>query len=208
MSECTDSTKQAPAPRIRKASEFERTIISLYLATFFVVVLAWLLPDKVFPEKWKFTQYTWPIMASTGWVQCWSLFSPDVRDTNVHCNAFITFKDGTSKLYEFPRTQKMDLLTKFKREKMRKLFIDNFAWPSGRPFYPSIARFIARANYDKNNPPDTVTMFFQYHDTPPPDPKNWVYRDELPEHTKQGMLLTYKVTAQDLAGLDDVQSSK
>ncbi len=192
-----DSTRSAPGPKVRSTSEGERTVISLFLATFFVVVGAWLIPDKAAPDKWWVTQYTWPVMCSTGWVQCWSLFSPDVREVNVHCNALIRFQDGTVKIYEFPRAQKMDLLTKFKREKLRKLFIDNMAWPQGEAFWPSIARYLARANYDPSNPPDTVTLIVNSHAMPPPDPKHWSYRDQLPEHTEKNILITYKVKPQD-----------
>lgn len=194
-----DLSASAPGPRVRPATELQRTIISCYLALFFFVVGSWLLPDSVFPNKWIVTQFTWPIMNTMGWVQCWSLFSPEVREVNVHCNAIITFQDGTTKIYEFPRTQKMDLGTKFVHEKLRKLFIDNMGWKNtSKPFLPSISRYIARANYDGNNPPKTITLLVNMVPMPNPDPKNWKYIDQLPEHTNKEILAIYQVKDIDL----------
>jgi hypothetical protein len=55
-------------------------------------------------------------MNLAGWTQYWSLFCPEVRDPNYHLNALVEFSDGTVKCYEFPRHEKMDLITKFRRE--------------------------------------------------------------------------------------------
>ncbi|MBP6594793.1 MAG: hypothetical protein KA794_10980 [Candidatus Obscuribacter sp.] len=194
-----NSINNAPGPRVRSTTNLERTVISCYLATFFIVVGTWLIPDKCAPNKWVVTQYTWPIMSSMGWTQCWTLFCPEPRDVNVNADALVHFQDGTVKIYEFPRTQKMDLLTKFRRERTRKLFVDNLCWPNiSSQYLPSIARYIARANDDANNPPDMVTLLVNRHMTPLPDPKNWVYRDQLPEHTEKSVLFTYKVQPDDL----------
>lgn len=199
MSDLPRIIENAPGPRVRERTPLQKGVISAYLATFLIVVSAWVFPDQIAPDKWQLTRFTWPVMATMGWVQCWTLFCPTPRDINVHANALIQFKDGSTKIYEFPRTQKMDLFTKFQREKTRKLFVDNMCWPStSMPLLPSISRFIAKANDDKTNPPDTITLMVNNHLTPPPDPAKWVFRDELPEHTYKSLLFTYKVQASDL----------
>ncbi len=178
-------------------TEGHKALVSSFLAVFFIVVGAWLLPEWT-PYKNSITTYTWPVMLTTGWVQYWSLFCPEVRDCNYHLTALIEFADGTVKCYEFPRMEKMDLWTKFQREKMRKLFGDNIAWPNFAQFRPSVCRYLARANNDTTNPPIKVTMIRNIVNTPPPDPKRWVYRDNLPQHINKEILFSYKVNANDL----------
>ena len=71
-------------------------------------------------------------------------------------------------------------------------------WQGWSQFLPSIARFIAQANNDPANPPRMVTIFWHQVFTPPPDPKHWVYRDQLPYHTQQLIKFIYKVDPKDL----------
>lgn len=174
-----------------------KALVSSFLLTFFVVVGSWLLPEWT-PGKDRITAYTGPIMFLTGWTQYWSLFCPDVRNVNYHLSALVEFTDGTIKCYEFPRMEKMDLVTKFRKEKLRKLFGDNISWPNYAQFRPSISRYLARANNDPTNPPLRVTMFLNSADTPPPDEGQFCYRDELPPHTRKAILSSYKVNPDDL----------
>lgn len=92
----------------------------------------------------------------------------------------------------------MDLLTRFGREKLRKLFGDNIPWPGYEQFRPSIARYLARANADPTNPPKRITFVFNSCTTPAPQPKTFCYRDQLPEHTNKGIFFIYDVQPQDL----------
>jgi len=174
-----------------------KALVSSFLLTFFVVVGSWLLPEWT-PGKDSITAYTGPIMFLTGWTQYWSLFCPEVRNVNYHLSALVEFSDGTIKCYEFPRMEKMDLVTKFRKEKLRKLFGDNVSWPNYAQFRPSIARYLARANNDPTNPPVRVTMFLNSADTPPPDQEHFCYRDELPPHTRKAILSSYRVNPDDL----------
>lgn len=174
-----------------------KALVSTFLLTFFFVVGSWLLPEWT-PSKSSITNYTGPVMFLTGWTQYWSLFCPEVRDINYDLSALVEFSDGTIKYYEFPRMQKLDLLTKFKREKLRKLFGDNISWPNYAQFRPSICRYLARANNDPNNPPERVTMLWNSINTPPPDKATFCYRDELPPHTNKAILFSYKVNPDDL----------
>ncbi|CAN5308939.1 hypothetical protein BH11CYA1_BH11CYA1_46980 [soil metagenome] len=174
-----------------------KALVSTFLLTFFIVVGSWLLPEWI-PVKSMIVPYTGQVMLTTGWTQWWALFCPEVRDLNYHLAALIEYSDGTIKCYEFPRMEKMDLLTKFKREKLRKLFGDNISWPPYAQFRPSVSRYLARANNDPANPPERVTMFLNSTNTPPPDPEHWCYRDELPFHTRKQVLFSYEVNPNDL----------
>lgn len=207
-----EETVQSTSPRTRKFSFREacnyspsagsltpshKVLVSSFLLTFFVVVGTWLLPEWI-PAKGTITSYTGPVMFTAGWTQWWTLFCPEVRNVNYHLCALIEFSDGTIKCYEFPRMEKLDLITKFRREKLRKLFGDNISWASFGQFRPSVARYLARANSDPGNPVVRVTMLLNSADTPPPDYKHWCYRDELPAHTRKAILFNYKVNPNDL----------
>ena len=194
----------------RPLTDGEKTGVSLFIIFFLVVVGAWLLDEDYISFKYNITEYTKPAMATLGWVQHWSLFSPYVRDVNYHSTALIEFTDGTSKLYEFPRTNidQKDLLSHFGGEKKRKLFGDNMPWPGYSQFFPSIARYIARSNYDAANPPKLVTVFWHQVNTPPPDPKHWVFRDQLPQHIYQSVNFVYKVEPTDFQADQTIQSNR
>ncbi|MBS2006646.1 MAG: hypothetical protein JST01_06375 [Cyanobacteria bacterium SZAS TMP-1] len=174
----------------------EKTVISLFLIFFLGVVCVWLLDDDYLAAiKGPITEYSKPAMGSLGWVQYWGVFAPELRNQNYHTTAVIDFEDGTSKLYEFPNTNinQKDYFSHFGGEKKRKLFNDNISWPNYEQFRPSVARFLARANDDPANPPQTVTIYWHHAWTPPPDPKHWVYRDQLPQHTEQRINFLYSV---------------
>jgi len=191
-------------------NEMEKVVVSIFLLFFLIVVGAWLLDEEYITFKEPIVNYTKPIMGSLGWVQYWGLFSPQVREMNYHSTAVIEFADGTSKIYEFPNTNinQKDYFSHFGGEKKRKLFGDCMPWPGYSQFLPDIARFIARANDDKSNPPRVVTVLWHKANTPTPDPKHWIYRDNLPHHTTQTVTFIYKVTPQDLPSSNTSEQGK
>lgn len=138
-------------------------------------------------------------MVAFGWLQYWGVFAPNPRNLLYHTTAMITFEDGTTKLYEFPRTQMMSQWEKFCREKQRKLFSDNIPWRDGEQFRPAVARYLALSNANPSNQPVQVTMEMHQSWVTDPDPKNWTYRDRLPEHTETvSPFFVYKVAKRDL----------
>lgn len=178
----------------------DKIAANVFLIVSLITILAWLTPDWIIGKP-LVTRFTWPIMASSGLIQHWSLFSPSVRNINYHCVANIEFSDGTVRCYEFPRTEKMWGLEKFRAEKKRKMFGDCMPWANYAQFLPNIARYLARANYDLASPaikPVRVSILKYSAITPPPDTKNWTYRDELPFHTDGNTIFAYQVKPQDL----------
>ncbi len=146
--------------------------------------------------KFNLTPMIRPIFFGCGLIQYWSLFSPEVREQIYHCNAIITFADGSNKNYEFPRPPKMGQVEKFQHEKLRKVFLEHMPFPSGTQFLPDFARFVARCNADPKNPPTQVAIVFNYIQTPPPDSP--YMRDSLPEHIYKTTLFNYRVREEDL----------
>lgn len=175
-----------------------KAVLSVFFICFCLSVTTWLLPDS-FPKKWEITAFTQPPMVAFGWTQYWGVFAPNPRALQYHTTATITFEDGTTKLYEFPRTQIMSQWEKFRREKQRKLFGDNIPWPEFEQFRPAVARYLALSNANPDNQPVQITMEMHQAWIPDPDPANWTYRDRLPAHTESvSPFFVYKVAKKDL----------
>jgi len=177
-------------------SEMRQALLIAMIVLYFYCISIWISIDGPF-KNWVLTGLR-PIMVAVGFIQAWNLFSPEVRNVNLHMNAVITFADGSTKNYEFPRMEKLDLLGRFQKEKMRKLFVDNLSWPGFEEFLPAVARFIARANLNPANQPVMVTISRNWTRMPPPDLKNWVPRDQWRLHGYHMVNLIYMVKEQDL----------
>lgn len=177
-------------------SNFWKFVVSAFMFTYVASVVVWCF-DEI-PFKKELSPLSHWINIADGGVQHWSLFSPDVRSVIYHETALISYKDGTMKLYEFPRMQKLNDWEKFKHEKLRKLFSDNIPWPGYESFLPNIAQFLAASSQDKTNPPAMVTMVFNSTQNPKPDPDNWNYRDKLPFHNEKFVTFLYSVRENDL----------
>jgi hypothetical protein len=173
-----------------------RTSLFLLIAAYFFTVLVWVSPEGRFKDR--MLRYLRPVAQATGIAQSWELFCPEPREINFHETAIINFQDGTAKIYEFPRMQKMDYVERFRHEKLRKMFYDCMPWPSFAQFLPDFAKFIARANANPNNEPVLITFVHHTRPMPAPDPTHWVKRDDLPEHIIQTPYFIYKVQPEDL----------
>jgi hypothetical protein len=175
---------------------FWKVLITSFIAIYFSSVIVWLFAEL--PFQTNLAPYAHWINIADGGVQHWSLFSPNVRHIIYHETAVVTFTDGSLKLYEFPRVEKMNQWDKFRHEKLRKLFGDCIPWPDYRVFLPSVSQFLAFCNTNKDNQPAIITMIFNSSENPQPDPNNWEYRDKLPFHTEKAISFVYNVRECDL----------
>ncbi|MBX3153937.1 hypothetical protein KF728_27530 [Candidatus Obscuribacterales bacterium] len=176
-------------------SNFWKLVVSAFMFIYVASVVIWCFDD--IPFKKELSPLSHWINIADGGVQYWGLFSPDVRYVIYHETALVSYKDGTMKLYEFPRMQKLSHWEKFKHEKLRKLFGDNIPWPGYESFLPNIAQFLAASNQDPKNQPAMVTMIFNSTKNPKPDPDHWNYRDNLPFHNEKFVQFLYSVREND-----------
>lgn len=172
-----------------------RGILSAFICAYLFVVIVWFMGNSKF--KLMLVNFTWKPMAAFGWYQNWSLFSPGVRHISFHETAVITFKDGSTKIYEYPRMEKMSVVERFRREKLRKMFVDNMPWPGYEQFLPVFARHLVRANYTQANPPVLVTFVFNVKEKPDPTKHGVIPRSEPPFHTDKTITFVYRVRAGD-----------
>ncbi len=131
-----------------------------------------------------------------GLEQAWNVFSPAPRATNPHLTAVITYQDGSSKLWTYPRMERLDFFTKIPKERYRKFFDDNAAW-NIPVVWPDIAHYVARTNYsDKDNPPILVSLI-RFSSTILPMEEG-MDKPNLPQ-SESKVLGVYPITAEDLA---------
>jgi hypothetical protein len=129
--------------------------------------------------------------------QHWNMFSPTVRDFNEHGESVITFADGSVKLYEWYRLDKQDPFHHWLHGKMRELWTDQLLDDKLMDhLYPSIGRYMSRANLFPGNQPQRVSLSANWQRIP--DFSHFTRVDDLPQDFNHYTLGCYKVRAEDL----------
>jgi hypothetical protein len=129
--------------------------------------------------------------------QHWNMFSPTVRDFNEHGQSVITFTDGSVKLYEWYRLDKQDPFQHWLHGKMRELWTDQLLDDKLMDhLYPSVSRYMARANLFSGNQPQRVSLSANWQRIPPFS--QLIRVDDLPQDFNHYTLSSYKVRAEDL----------
>jgi hypothetical protein len=168
--------------------------ISLFVSAYIFTAIVMLFgKDSIFAAFYKVFS---PFPILLGLDQNWSLFSPTLKNFNMYNVALITFKDGSFKIYEWPRMERSDVFEQSRNEKYRKFFIDNLTDNQFKAFWPSAARFIARANHNPANPPQTISLAAFYALIPPPN--HPVKQSQLPWPTGFYVYERYTVQPEDL----------
>lgn len=107
-------------------------------------------------------------LTTTGFWQYWDMFSPNPADTDIWCDTIVTFKDGTKKLYKYPRMKELSIPVKYFKERYRK-FYERVNQDKNKYLWPTFAQRIALENYrDPNNPPVEVRLRRHFRVIPPP----------------------------------------
>lgn len=169
--------------------------ISIFVSCYVFLIVLWLIRDS-HPLLRRLADVLSPPVTMLGLEQNWALFSPKLRDINFYNMAMITFRDGSVKLYEWPRMDRSNSIEQAQNEKYRKMFNDCFAWHSFGDFQPAVARFVARANANPENPPVRVALgyFWAYI----PKPEQGFTQATLPELTKFNCYYVYQVQPRDM----------
>jgi hypothetical protein len=172
--------------------------ISLFIAVYFCTVWFWLwsqlTPDAILAQKLKPSMET--VLGVSGLMQRWTMFAPTVRDTNVYCSAVVTFADGSTKYYECPRLNLRGLVERSRQQKMNKIFVDGWEYPTFDDYRPYLARFVARCNANASNPPKMVALGMSLSFIPKFD--RWVSRADVPDPNLRETLFVYAVKPEDL----------
>jgi hypothetical protein len=95
----------------------------------------------------------------TGFWQYWDMFAPDPASIDFWGDAEVTFKDGTTKRYQYPRMYTLSVVEKYFKERYRKFYerahSEDYAY-FWRPFAQRIAYELDRG---PSNPPVKVKLY-------------------------------------------------
>lgn len=94
----------------------------------------------------------------SGFWQYWDMFSPNPSNIDFYGTASITYQNGKTELYEFPRMYTMGIPQKYVSERYRK-FYERAHTEDDKWLWPTFAQRVALINFtDPTNPPVKVTL--------------------------------------------------
>lgn len=143
-----------------------RILINAFLVWHLFAVTIWLLPESELRQSWF--GLVSPYMTLTGFMQSWSMFSPNPAGIEVHVEARITYAEGRVRSWFYPRMASLGYIERYRHERFRKLI--EMAQPDeNRMVWPSLARYAARRNnLYPGNPPVFVALVQHFRPIPPP----------------------------------------
>jgi hypothetical protein len=196
LSDSCVSNAEQKKPSLVYMTNGRKIFLTIFLIFYYIVAGFWNSPSGPLHEQmFRFLRTAADICA---FEQTWNMFGPPLRVWNGHFYITITFEDGSARICELPRMEKMNLWEKFKREKLRKLFIDNLPNPDFRPYLPFICASIATANADPKNQPVLVCLTFKWCNLPDLNEKKLAPPDEHSEHIWSRTDCVYRVKPEDL----------
>lgn len=118
-------------------------LVSAFIIWQILLAALWLLPQSALQQGMLLVmqRYMW---ATACW-QNWQMFAPNPASQDVYMEANVTYRDGMSHVWVFPRMIKQSFLQRYQDERFRKM-IENAHLDSNRAIWPYVARFAAIAN--------------------------------------------------------------
>ena len=109
---------------------------------------------------------------------------PNPDNLDVYMTARITYADGHTRDWSFPRIAKMGYVHRYEEERYRKL-IEVATHGQALLISPSLARFVAvQHNTDPNDPPVSVALYEHFRTIPLPGNPMPPYQTKLFNMTK------------------------
>lgn len=143
-----------------------RVAIHVFLIFHIVAIACWCLPIGS-PLIAAGKELVRPYMLWTGLFQSWDMFSPSPVRVNNYLEAIVLYKDGNTRIWPFPRMERLSLLDRYRKERYRKfsevLNDDKYA-----PLWPDATRFIARQQNTGSIPVKMVLLVRYWSDILPP----------------------------------------
>ena len=125
--------------------------------------------QKVIKDSAPLYGYLFP----SGFWQYWDMFAPDPAQTDIWCDAEVTYLQGSKSMFEYPHMKQMSLPEKFIYERHRKFYERVNMRTAGAIFFraPFAQAIALKAATDPNDPPVKVTVFTHFlpvprHDKP------------------------------------------
>jgi len=150
-----------------------RIFINVFIVIHLMLLVAWLFPvnTTLLSIRDVFQNY----IIFLGLDQNYSMFAPEVRKTNRHLIALITFQDLSTLVWTYPRQERLGFVQAIQKERYRKFSNDNIVEPSFRMYLPDFARYVAK-NYASiyactETKPSQISFYLSETDIPLPGQK-------------------------------------
>ena len=144
-----------------------RVWLTAFIAFNLFAIVTWCMPLDT-PLTQRFRSFVRPYLVYTGLFQKWDMFAPDPSKLNNFIGAMITYNNGDSKLWTFPRMENLGYVDKYFEERFRKYANDCLRLDDYSALWPDAARYIARVNNRTGNPPVGVQLIRYWSIVPPP----------------------------------------
>ena len=146
---------------------WKRRLINLFIIWHAFALFVWLMPGSSAIGQ-AFSGVVRPYLTITAFAQNWNMFSPNPDKMDVYLEAKITYANGQTKSWEFPRMVHLGYVKRYEEERWRKM-TEVVTHGSNQNLWPMLARYAARVNNpDPKNPPVRVEMIQHSRIIPPP----------------------------------------
>jgi hypothetical protein len=143
-----------------------RAVVNVFIMFHLAAMFAWCLPIQSILVT-NFNERIKPYMLAFSLFQNWSMFAPDPPLENINVDAEITFRDGETRTWKFPRMHELGFVERYYEERYRKYAIDHLRVDSESGLRPDAARYVARLTPRPENPPVTVVLYRSWSEIRP-----------------------------------------
>ena len=119
-----------------------RLIVDAFIAIHVLAIVAWSLPEQRVPAVWRVRRAIAPYMNRSGLWQDWQMFAPHPLTSNYDVLAELTYHDGTSATWIFPRMETLGYAERYQKERYRK-WRERVRDERFRIIWPDTARYVA-----------------------------------------------------------------
>lgn len=181
-----------PANQFDRADQrwvsIRKTLVSLFILLNLILWCSWFVyPRRVHDSPLRLVQRIWVFFAL---YQRWSPFAPMVPTQSKHLTATITFANGLTRLYEFPRMETLSIWERLQKHRWRKFQAYLVGMSKFRDVQVDCARFLARLVADERNVPVMISLTSHLCQIPPPEPL--IKRCDLPTTTRSRAFFVYR----------------
>ena len=161
--------------------------ISLIIVVYFLIATVQELPDG--DLKSSLSSLFGPVISIFGLKQRWSLFAPTLSRLNHYSTCVLTFNDGTMRLLEWPRMDKLTAADKFYLQRVRRFVTEVWASPQWRSFWPFSARNFYHEFKDNSHAPYRIEFIFNSAEIPAF--QKYTRREQLPNGYRLDNVFVY-----------------
>jgi hypothetical protein len=147
---------------VDRLTRVKRVAINHFLIFHILAITCWCVPITT-PLTTLCRDFVRPYFLWSGLFQSWDMFSPSPKSVNSYIEAIVLYKDGNTRMWAFPRMERLSLTERYSKERYRK-FVENLNEEKNSPLWPDAARFIARLNNTGSVPVKMVFLVRYWSD--------------------------------------------